>query len=158
MADYIELGTSEIVASSGNKIIKTCGIGSCVVITMYDELNKIGGMSHSMLPTAPNKNAGLSNHINKDPRYVDDAIMLLLESLTKLGSKEEYLIAKLIGGAKMFTILNSTNCIGDQNIKIAKAVLNQLNIPIVSQDVGGSVGRTAEFNLNNGLVSIKTKA
>ena len=44
----IEINMGEMVVSGQDVKIKTGGIGSCVVITMYDEDKHIGGMAHSM--------------------------------------------------------------------------------------------------------------
>lgn len=74
-----------------------------------------------------------------------------------MGTKPENLKAKLVGGSKMFRFLSGDDHgIGFRNAEMARKQLLLLGIPIESEDVGGSVGRSAEFNIDNGLVQVMT--
>ncbi len=46
--------------------------------------------------------------------------------------------------------------IGPRNVEAVKVKLKTLQIPIVSMDVGGSSGRTIEFDPSTGKLKIRT--
>ena len=46
--------------------------------------------------------------------------------------------------------------IGPRNVERVKEELSALKIPLLASDVGGSSGRTIEFNPENALLTIKT--
>jgi len=166
MGKIIEINMAEIAVGHNNTVIKTGSIGSCVVITLYDREAKAGGMAHAMLPSKKILNKGdvveeaRRNIITPEAKakYADEAIDILIEDIEKMGGKKERLKAKLVGGARMFRILSKNKeGIGYKNVKAAKDYLEELDIPIENEETGGTVGRLAEFNLNNGLVEVVTK-
>lgn len=165
MDKEVEISTGALAVDTGNVVIKTSGIGSCIVVALYDDRAKIGGMAHSMLPTSgePAKDALEAAKQNTtvgdvEAKYVNLAVDTLVSQIVKLGGKKENIKAKLIGGAKMFKILSGDNFgIGYKNIEAAKKELEKLHIAIDSEEVGGTVGRSVEFDLSNGLVSVATK-
>ena len=147
----VEMASLEI--SSEPNILRSSGIGSCLVITIYDIEKKIGGLAHVMLPNSNNA----SSYTNPN-RFVDRAIEIMLEKIEKLGSKRTSLEAKVIGGASMFKVLSTeSGGIGSQNIEAAKKKLAQEDIKVVSSATGGNSGRSVEFDLKTGLVTIKTR-
>lgn len=126
----------------------TTVLGTCVAVVIWDKVNKIGGINHYMLPE--NKTEKI-----KSPKYGRDSINLMYEKLIKLGAEKKYLIAKVVGGAQKIAIDNNRLKIGSLNVRIAKEVLNELNIKIVAQDTGNNYGRKIIFNSENGDVLVK---
>lgn len=155
---------AEMAVGTKNTIIKTMSLGSCVAIVIHDHENQVGGMAHAMLPSrkgAPNdvvEEARASIRSNEAvAKYADEGVIRLFEELKKMGAKQESLKAKLVGGSKMFRFLSGDDHgIGFRNAEAARKQLLLLGIPVESEDVGGSVGRSAEFNIENGLVEITT--
>jgi chemotaxis protein CheD len=143
MADYK-------VAEAPSKLI-TLGLGSCIGITLYDKRKKVGGMAHIMLP----KN---NNPEKQSLKFADTALELMLKDLEALGVSKRNLEAKLAGGAQMFSFSSSNqlNSIGYRNALAVKDILTSHGIRIVSEDTGGSKGRTIEIDLDNGKLRIKT--
>lgn len=165
MAEINTINTGEMAVGHNDMHIKTGSIGSCVVITLYDDEAGVGGMAHAMLPTRRKVSPDAALETEKDiieseaaAKYVDEAIDRLVASIEKKGGKKERLKAKLIGGARMFKVLSGDkHGIGYQNVEAAKAKLEVLEIVIESEDTGGTIGRIAEMNLANGLVEVSTK-
>lgn len=157
----IYLQTSDMTACSNPKVLMSLGCGSCVVITLYDSVKRVGAMAHPMLPLPPGRQAlGSSReHLGSGVyRYVESAIDAMLEELTKLGAVKSRLEAKLVGGASMFKVFDKNpESIGAQNVEAAKRKLEKEGIKIVANDTGGSVGRSVAFDLVTGLVEIKTR-
>ncbi len=74
-------------------IISTYGLGSCVGITLYDRLNRVGGLLHALLPESA-RYGGRGN----PAKYVDTGLELLIKDMMKLGASPRRLEAKLFGG------------------------------------------------------------
>ena len=156
MAELITIKTAQLAVGHNSQVMRTGSIGSCLVIILYDVKNRLGGLAHAMLPT--------SSHIAGEDlttapaKYIDQAIINLINGIEKLGGDKSQIVAKLVGGATMFkALVKNENSIGNQNISFAKSHLSKLNIPIVAEDVGGSSGKMVEFNLVNGIVDVFTK-
>lgn len=145
----MEVKIGKIVVCNKGEILTSSGIGSCVVITLYDPRNRIGGLAHTMLPSQ-------EPPVDKsDARYVNIAIDEMLKKMQALGAVKENLEAKIIGGANMFSSFKSN--IGEKNINSAKEKLKKENILIAGMDCGGSQGRSVEFSVSSGIVTVKTK-
>lgn len=153
MNDVIKVGMADYKTGKENDALITLGLGSCVGIILYDRIKKIGGMAHIMLPSSKE----IKNNSNR-AKFADTALDDLLEAIIKMGASKNRLIAKIAGGAQMFSVsLKSDNLnIGRRNVIAVKEKLADLRISIIAEDVLGNFGRTIEFNCNDGELSIKT--
>lgn len=149
----IKVGMADYKVAVAPDILMTIGLGSCVGITLYDPVLKIGGMAHIMLPCSTN----YSNNFNK-AKFADTAIEILLKELIEMGAVTRRLVSKIAGGARMFEIRSTDERmkIGERNVEAATKVLESKGIPIVAKDVGGTYGRTIELNLEDGSLLVKT--
>ena len=147
--NLITVGIAEIEVAEPPDILRTI-LGSCVGVCLYDYKNKIGGLSHVMLPKINEKNA------NKK-KYADTAIPLLLNEMSKRGADIDSITAKIVGGAAMFNITPKSNMVnvGQSNIISVKDVLREHKIRIIAEELGGDFGRTIDFFMDNGTVKIK---
>lgn len=150
MSMEIKVGISDYkVAKSPYKLI-TLGLGSCVGIAIYDKINKVGGLSHIMLPDST-----LFRREVKVEKFADLAIPKMVEEITK-GSRNKNLIAKIAGGASMFSFTDETNGnIGYRNVVAVEEKLKELGIPILGKHTGGNIGRTMIVDLQDFTVNIR---
>jgi chemotaxis protein CheD len=162
MSKVIDISVGEMAVGVKDVQIKTSGIGSCVVVCLYDEEARAGGMIHSMLPTKgavaqKDKSAkAISN--SSVAKYVDEGIERLVFEVEQIGAVKDRLVAKLAGGSKMFKFIgDEKNSIGLKNLEMAKQELIKHGIPVSGEDTGGTVGRVAEFDLENGILNIEIK-
>lgn len=154
-AQIININMAEMAVGKEHTRIRTSSLGSCVAIVLYDATTQVGGMAHIMLPSRDDKPADVIDEFSA--KYADEAVDKLIFEIEKLGGKKECLKAKLVGGAKMFRILSGDNFgVGYRNAEAARIRLKVLNIPIEAEDIGGTVGRAADFNIGNGLVEVVT--
>ena len=66
------------------------------------------------------------------------------------------MVAKLVGGARMFLSSDDSNPgIGGQNIMSIKHILKREQIPVIGENTGGNYGRSVEFYLDSGKVTVK---
>ena len=122
-------------------------LGSCVAICLYDPVLKFGGMNHFMLPLW-NGN-GLAS-----PKYGNIAIDKLIEKLILFGSAKYNLKAKVFGGSDILSQTINMFNIGERNIQIARKLMEDNDIQVVSSNVGGSRGRKIRFNTFTGEVTM----
>jgi chemotaxis protein CheD len=120
-------------------------LGSCVAVCFWDPILKHGGMSHFMLPLWNGE--GLAS-----PRYGNIAIEKLFDKMISLGSKKVNIVAKVFGGGEVIDTETKYFQIGERNINIAKEILEEKRIPIVSSSVGGKYGRKIIMNTVTGKV------
>src|SRR5690554_589021 len=94
----VNVGISDSNIVMAPHTIRTLGLGSCVGVVIYDLNNRIGGLSHIMLP---NSDLTRQPKIN-EYKYVDTALPVLVEQLHIHGARKYALKAKIAGGAQMF--------------------------------------------------------
>ena len=146
------VGIADLKIGRETDIITTLGLGSCVGITMHDPIRKIGGLVHIMLP----EYSGLADH-NRH-KFADSGIADLLDNLLRAGANRRSLVAKLAGGAHMFSGAGVQNYlkIGQRNVTVSINTLHALKLPIVGNDTGGAHGRTIELYNDSGRLKIRT--
>jgi chemotaxis protein CheD len=135
---------STLFASREPYIVNTI-LGSCVAVCLYDTVWKFGGINHYMLPFW--NGSGLAS-----PKFGNIAINKLLEKMQSMGSSQKNLVAKVFGGGNILEASTTQFMIGDRNIAVAKDMLKELKIQIISQSVGGTLGRKIQFNIETGEV------
>jgi len=156
-----EVKIGEIAVTMARDSLVASGVGSCVVITLYDRQLKIGAMAHAMLPSRDGAGRPAEEgqrdkqYKTQDVRYVETAIDEMLKKIEAQGTKRKDLEAKIIGGANMFSAFESD--IGKGNVLCAKKKLKKEAVKLVGECVGGSQGRSVEFSLASGIVTVKTK-
>lgn len=150
----VNVGISDLNIVLAPNTIRTLGLGSCVGVVIYDLHHKIAGLSHVMLPNSELTNQSPINQF----KYVDTAIPLLVEKLYLQGARKYALKAKIAGGAQMFQFESSSESmrIGPRNVEAVQEKLQELNVPIISMDVGGKRGRTIEFDPQTGMLEVRT--
>lgn len=125
------------------------GLGSCIALVLHDPRRSIGACAHIMLPESGGKS-------DRPGKYADTAVPLLIEELTALGGVKRSFVAKMVGGASMFSNFQGKLNIGERNIEAVRLHLEAHGIPVAAEDVGGTVGRTIFFNpQNGGHISVK---
>lgn len=123
-------------------------LGSCVAVCLYDPVTQMGGINHYMLPYWNGQ--GLAS-----PKYGNIAIDRLVDKMVSYGCNKNNLKAKIFGGGEVIETNIVQFHIGLRNIEVAKTMLEELKIPIVSSSVGGKLGRKIEFFTGTGDVRQK---
>jgi chemotaxis protein CheD len=137
----------------GDAVIVTLGLGSCVAIMLHDPKVKAGGMAHVLLPSV-----SLARDTTNRAKFPDTAVPLLVERLKALGADPRRLVAKLAGGASMFSQLVTPGTIqmGERNVLACRNALRAAAIPIIRESVGGERGRSVRFHLKDGRAEIRS--
>ena len=148
----IVVGMADLKVAKNPDILTTLGLGSCVGITLYNGAKKIGGMAHVMLPTYK----GFEGQ--NIAKFVDSAVIELINQLVRIGATRTALVAKIAGGAHMFGRSQNSDMlkIGERNAAAGLAILRQLAIPVHANDTGGAHGRTIILDVETGALVIRT--
>ena len=148
MGDVVVIGIGDYVVVEGDTKTSTVGLGSCIGTVIYDQINKVSGMSHIMLPSMGDRQDRLG-------KYADTALPVLIDEMIKKGALRNRMKAKIAGGASLFAFKEDNLHIGTRNTEAVKKVLNEQKIRISAEDVGGERGRTIIFNPENNELYIK---
>ncbi|NLJ84618.1 MAG: chemotaxis protein CheD [Halanaerobiaceae bacterium] len=151
MSETVRVKMAEYHVGKSPDVLITIGLGSCVGIALYDDISKVGGLIHIMLPKS-NDTENL-----KPAKYADTGIPLMIEKMVEAGAVRENITAKIAGGAHMFSSSGDMVIqIGKRNIEAVCQILEDLNIPITGEDLGKDYGRTMEFYTEDGRVKIRS--
>ncbi len=153
MGQVIRVGIADLNIGRSPDVIVTLGLGSCVGVALYDKVAKIGGLAHVMLPDSKQARSG-----QNPAKFADTAIPLLIEKMERAGASRSRMVAKIAGGAQMFSFSdkNLQLNIGKRNVEAVKAVLAEEKIPLVAEDTGGSYGRSVELHTDSGKFVVRT--
>lgn len=159
------VNTAEIRIDTAPTVLEARGVGSCVVVCLYDKKNRRGGMAHVMLPNKlgadeVNVSGGGSSSIAVTIQDAPSAVEYLVSEMEREGSSVKGLQATVAGGSEMFKSLGSRppeERLGVRNSSAVKEALGKYGIKIVSSDLGGNTGRSVRFYLEDGKIDIEKK-
>ena len=118
MQHVVGLGDMKTSSQKDDTLI-TFSLGSCIGLSLYDPIVKVGGLIHCMLPlsrTDPEK-------ASRDPcMFTDTGVAHLLQAVFDLGAERKRLVAKVGGAAKLHQNMKSFK-IGERNYTVLRRVL-----------------------------------
>jgi chemotaxis protein CheD len=154
LAKIVKVGIADMNIVKPPCIIKTSGLGSCVGVVVFDQMKEIAGLAHIMLPDSSLSKGSPMNLA----KYADTAVPELVQRLLDEGARISAMKAKMAGGAQMFQFSTGNDLmrIGPRNVEAVRNKLAEFRIQIISEDVGGSSGRTIEFDPKTCRLNIRT--
>lgn len=117
--------------ASGRDLVIVTTLGSCVSACLWDDLRKVGGMNHFMLPDCGA--SGYDLH-GESGRYGVFAMELLINQLIKMGAQKSRIKAKVFGAGNVMKDLVSSN-VGERNAEFVVRFLATERIPILASDL-----------------------
>lgn len=152
MDKQITVGIADMKFARQEGILITYALGSCIGISLYDPMIKLGALVHIMLPEVYGVGDG---NIFK---YADTALTETFRKIEIMGGRKPRLIAKIAGGAKMFELKGNSTLgnIGARNIVSVKHILKSSGVRLAAEDVGENYARTMSVDLSTGAVKIRT--
>lgn len=114
--------------------------GSGVVVTVWDRSRRVGGMIHCVSPKKKNREKSTNYHM-------DVAIPSLMSQFLNEAAAVANLEAQIFGGGNHRGLRESRVA---KTVEVARRMLRRFRIPIVSEDVGGRLGRKIMFNTHSG--------
>lgn len=152
MGNMIKVGMADLKVCKCPDALTTLGLGSCIGVALYDPVTKVSGLLHCMLPDSTQ----IRNNSNV-AKFADTGIDELIRQMTAQGANRARLVAKMAGGAQMFTISSNNDSlrVGERNAQAIRDKLKQLNIKLLAEDCGLNYGRTVEFYSETGKYVVK---
>ena len=149
----IVVGISDLkVSDNVNDVLVTYALGSCVGVTVYDPVARVGGLLHFMLPES---SLDIRKAGENPAMFADTGIPLLFKSCYELGAKKKRMTVRVAGGA---SILDDANFfrIGQKNITAMKKLFWKNNVLIEGEDTGSNCNRTFSIHISTGKVFVRT--
>ena len=143
-AMYLHPGFVNVQASP---VIISTLLGSCVAVGVWDADAGIGGMNHFLLPHG----RGIAS-----ARFGNVAMEQLISRLEAAGGRRAFMRARLFGGACVLEALRGVGgSLGRSNVEVARRLLMDAGIRIVSSDVEGDRGRKVTFRTDDGSSTVR---
>jgi chemotaxis protein CheD len=144
--------TEEVAVGMGQAVLArepvrlTTILGSCVAVTLYSPVRRLGMLSHVVLPQS-------KDSLSNPAKFADTAVPYMLSTLKRQGVEPRELTAKFVGGACMF---GNGLCaqIGESNVQAVVRALEAAGLRIAARDVNGTAGRRISFDLATGCITV----
>ena len=124
-------------------------LGSCVAVGVWDSETGVGGMNHFLLPT-------IAGAAVASPKFGNVAMERLLARVIAAGGRPHALKARIFGGASVLQALRGiSGQLGRSNVDLARKLLLDAGIRVVSSDVEGERGRKVTFRTHDGAMTVR---
>jgi len=135
-----------LVSNDASAQLVTYSLGSCVGVSIYDPVAKVGGLLHAMLPSS---SINLDRAAARPFMFVDTGLPAMFHAVYALGGLKHRLIVKLVGGAEFLDEKKVFN-IGQRNVEATRAMLERNSVSLQASETGGRESRTVKLDLANG--------
>ncbi|MFA6545363.1 MAG: chemotaxis protein CheD [Limisphaerales bacterium] len=139
------------VSNNPDVILTTYSLGSCLGVTLYDPVARVGGLLHLMLPDSEIDRAKAAEN---PAMFVDTGIPALFRAAYELHADKYRVEVCVAGGAQIMDNSHFFN-IGRRNWEALNVLFAQHGLKVRASDVGGLVNRTMNLNLETGEVTLK---
>ena len=152
MEKKISVGIADMKMTRQEGILITYALGSCIGVSFYDPMIKLGALLHIMLPE---KSGAKDGNVYK---FADTGIHETLRKLSAFGATKSRMVCKIAGGAKMFEMKGGGGLgnIGERNAQNVKRILMSEGLRVYSEYVGANYARTMLLDVATGQVYIRS--
>jgi chemotaxis protein CheD len=140
------------VTNDVSNVLITYALGSCVAVTVYDPVARVGGLLHFMLPQAPAD--ALQN--GKSPyMFADSGIPMLFREAYQSGAEKRRLRVRVAGGANVMDE-NGVFNIGQRNCLAMRKIFWKAGVIVHAEEIGGKTARTMRLEMDSGRVFLRS--
>ena len=140
------------VSNNQSMVLATYSLGSCIGVTIYDPVARVGGLLHAMLPDSSINTAKAAE---QPAMFVDTGLPALFRAAYELNVLKHRVHICVAGGAQFLDKSGYFN-IGQRNYACLTDVLRKHGLLGKAEQVGGTVSRTLHLSLATGEVRLKT--
>ena len=141
------------ISSNPVETLVAFSIGSGIGMTVHDPVGGVGGVLNFLLPDSTRANG--TNCANTPCMFADTGITSFLKVLFEQGAKAENLKVVIAGGAHIMDQTGDFN-IGQKNLDALKNRLNDYDVKIHYEAIGGTKNRAISLEIGSGKSIIKT--
>lgn len=146
----VGVGDCKVSALQAETLV-TYGLGSCIGVTIWDPVVKVGGLLHFMLPESQSDPVKAKQN---PALYADTGIPLLFKSAYQLGAEKRRLLVRVAGGAQVLDGDGVFN-IGKRNYLAMKKIFWKAGVMIHAEEVGGNLSRTLRLEVGTGKLLLQ---
>jgi len=141
------------ISDNEGDVLVTYALGSCLGITAYDPVARVGGMIHVMLPlSAVDPERALDNPY----MFVDTGLSYLFTECSRAGALKQRMIITAAGGASVREGEEEDYFkIGKRNFIALRKLLWKNELLLRACDVSGTSSRTMLLEIGSGEVTVK---
>lgn len=139
-----------LVSNDASARIATYSLGSCVGVTLYDPVARVGGLLHAMLPDST---ISAERAAERPNMFVDSGLPTMFHAVYALGAVRHRIVVKLIGGAEFLDEKKIFN-IGQRNVDAVIVMLARNGVKLEARATGGHESRTIHLHLATGQVTM----
>jgi chemotaxis protein CheD len=150
----VAVGLGEIHLSSDTNVVLAClGLGSCIGVSAYDPVCRIGAMAHIVLPQ------GNDVDCERAPtKFANSALPFIVNEMEKNGAMKRRIVIKIAGGAKIISNVppKSLLDIGYRNVTAIKNAFAEHQLELKAEDLLGQMGRSMWLHIETGITRVRT--
>ena len=140
------------LTSDPSDVLITYALGSCIAVSIYDPVARVGGLLHFMLPEAPTASA----RAGKSPfMFADTGIPLMFREAYEMGAQKRRMRVRVAGGAQIMDE-NGVFNIGQRNCLAMRKIFWKAGVLVQAEELGGTRPRTMRFEIDSGRVFLKS--
>ncbi len=132
-------------------------VGSCLAITMFAPRQKIGAISHPMLPFPP-EHERQTCFVRDLRKYVSFVVSEMLRKMKHHDVQTHDIEVKIFGGGELFGQYGEqqeNRTVGRLNVQTVMQLIESERLFLKTFDVGGNRGRKILFYTHSGEVLVK---
>lgn len=150
MTILVNLSDSKL-SDNPEDVLAAYSLGSCVGVSLYDPVARIGGLLHYQLPTAELDPVQAKAN---PAMFADTGMALLLNAMTVRGAERKRLRVAVAGAAQGLSGVSLFN-VGKRNHVAIRKILWQQGLFVEKEDTGGTAVRNLYLSIANGEVVVK---
>ncbi len=147
----VHVPSGTFVCDRSKPVLLQAFLSSCVGVAAYDPVNRVGGLSHFLLPEP------ISHFLPDDElKYASTGLPVFIESLVKNGASLSHLVITVAGGAFSGTLSHQDIHldIGGRTAETVKDILCRMKLPVDRWETGGFFTCCLNLNLETGKADI----
>lgn len=146
------VGIADLAVSAAPDVLVTYALGSCLGVTLYDPVARVGGLLHVMLPESAIDPAKARE---KPAMFIDTGVPLLFRTCYAAGAVKQRLVVNVIGGAATQDTQDFFQ-VGKRNFLKVREMLWKNGVMLSGADVGGTQSRTVSLDVATGVVVVRS--
>jgi chemotaxis protein CheD len=149
----VSIGAADCrVSNDAGSVLVAYALGSCIGVSIYDPVVRVGGLLHFMLP----ESNPIALGAGKSPyMFADTGIPRLFREAYRMGADKRRLRVHVAGGAQVADEGGVFN-IGLKNRLALKKILWTAAVIVHGAEIGGTSPRTMRLDLASGRVFLRS--
>jgi len=140
------------VTNDISNVLVTYALGSCIGVSIYDPIARVGGLLHFMLPEAPADAA----QSGKSPyMFANTGIPMMFHEAYEKGAQKRRLRVRVAGGAQIMDEKGVFN-IGQRNSLAMRRIFWKAGVIVHAEETGGRSARTMRFEIASGRIFLRS--